>query len=249
MTAPEGLQFERAEFDQTPSVACAQCKTPLESSYYDVNGQTVCERCRYAIEAALTTGSSSGRVFRAIGAGVGAAIAGAILYYAVAAISGYEIGLIAIAVGYAVGVAVRWGSGGRGGRGYQVLAVALTYMAIVSTYIPPIVQGLIERSESEQSEQAASADNAATAATSQPSSSLSAPRSGPPAGALGLVTMIAILLAIAAVAPFLQGFENIIGIVIIAIGLWEAWKLTARAEVTITGPHAIAPAAVETAGV
>ena len=40
--------------------------------------------------------------------------------------------LIAIVVGLFVGRAVRWGSGGRGGRLYQGLAVVLTYLAIVS---------------------------------------------------------------------------------------------------------------------
>ena len=50
------------------------------------------------------------------------------------------------------------------------------------------------------------------------------------------------------VAPFLGGFENIIGIIIIGIGLYEAWKLNRRVELTISGPHALASAAVQTIG-
>ena len=40
--------------------------------------------------------------------------------------------------------------------------------------------------------------------------------------------------------PFLAGLENIMGIIIIGIGLYEAWKLNRREALTITGPHAIA---------
>lgn len=38
-------------------------------------------------------------------------------------------------------------------------------------------------------------------------------------------------------APFLQGAENIIGILIIAFGLWRAWQLNKRVEVAVTGPY------------
>ena len=54
--------------------------------------------------------------------------------------------------------------------------------------------------------------------------------------ALALLVTAGIVLAI----PFLAGFENIIGIIIIGIGLYEAWKLNRREALTITGPHAIA---------
>ncbi len=56
-----------------------------------------------------------------------------------------------------------------------------------------------------------------------------------------------LILAIACAAPFLAGFENIIGIVIIGIGLYEAWKLNRRSTVAITGPHTLARPPVEAA--
>ena len=52
------------------------------------------------------------------------------------------------------------------------------------------------------------------------------------------------MLAFACAAPFLSGFQNVIGIVIIAIGVYEAWKLNKRVPLVISGPHAIAPVAV-----
>ena len=43
--------------------------------------------------------------------------------------------------------------------------------------------------------------------------------------------------------PFLSGIENIIGIVIIAIGVYEAWKINKRPA--ITGPHAVGASGVQ----
>ena len=49
---------------------------------------------------------------------------------------GYPLGLIAVLVGWMVGKAVLAGSGNRGGRAFQVMAVALTYCAIVMSNVP-----------------------------------------------------------------------------------------------------------------
>ena len=42
--------------------------------------------------------------------------------------------------------------------------------------------------------------------------------------------------------PFLMGFENVLGIIIIGFGVWEAWRLNQRVELVITGPHALGAA-------
>ena len=67
---------------------------------------------------------------------IGAAIAGAAIYYAVIAIAHLEIGIVAILIGYMVGWGVRKGAGGRGGRRFQILAVVLTYWAVGLAYSP-----------------------------------------------------------------------------------------------------------------
>jgi hypothetical protein len=226
MSDGDGLQFDRAEYDNAPAqTECAECNAPLAGFYYDVNGRTVCEPCRYAVESRFTTGSAAGRLLRATGAGVVAAALGAGLYYAIAALTGYEFGLIAIVVGWAVGAAVNWGSNGRGGWAYQTLAIGLTYFAIVSTYIPPILEEL----------RSANVVEASAAAGADPGAAV---ESVPPA----VLTVLVIVIAVA--APFLGGLQNIIGLVIIGIGLYEAWKLNRRTELTISGPHNLArPAA------
>ena len=88
------------------------------------------------------TATSAGRFLRAALAGLVAAIAGAAAWYGLREVTGHELGVIAIALGFAVGKAVGWGSRGRGGWVYQLLAMFLTYSSIVMTAVPEVVGGL-----------------------------------------------------------------------------------------------------------
>jgi hypothetical protein len=110
--------------------------------YYEAGGQTLCEACRQNLTAFEASRPGAAGALKAIGAGLGAGVAGWLLYYAVLRLSGYEFGLIAIVVGWAVGRAVRWGSGGRGGWQFQAIAVVITYVSIVSTAVPMVLQGM-----------------------------------------------------------------------------------------------------------
>jgi hypothetical protein len=47
------------------------------------------------------------------------------------------------------------------------------------------------------------------------------------------------VLGIAATLPFV-GAIGVIGLIIIAVGLFEAWKLNQRPRIAISGPHAVA---------
>jgi hypothetical protein len=139
--ATGALQFDTAE----PSAAaatgrsCTACQRPIEGEYHMANMHVVCTPCRQALEAG-PQGSRTGRIGRAILFGAGAALAGSILYFVVLAATGYEIGLIAILVGWMVGRAVSIGSHGRGGWLYQAVAIGLTYLAICTSYIPAILE-------------------------------------------------------------------------------------------------------------
>jgi len=66
---------------------------------------------------------------------------GAAIYFAIVTLTGYETGLVAIAVGFLVGAGVRMGSHGKGGMPYQALALAVTYFVVV-TYVPFIIEGM-----------------------------------------------------------------------------------------------------------
>jgi hypothetical protein len=142
--ATGALQFDTAEpTAATTNRSCTVCKRSIEGEYHMANMQVVCTQCRQALEAG-PQGSRTGRIGRAILFGAGAAVAGSILYFVVLAATGYEIGLIAILVGWMVGRAVSVGSHGRGGWLYQVVAVGLTYVAISTSYIPQIVEAWAE---------------------------------------------------------------------------------------------------------
>jgi hypothetical protein len=136
----DDLQFERADFGAAPVRACAGCHQPIAGDYYDVNGQAFCPACRSALAQAHGAPPGAAAFGRALVVGFGAAAIGSTLYYLIDRITGYQLGLVAIAVGFLVGRAVRWGTGGRGGRLYQVLAVALTYAAISFSFLPYVLE-------------------------------------------------------------------------------------------------------------
>lgn len=264
-SAAAEIRFDRADFGAAGSDAsCAVCNERLAGSYFEINGVMVCEPCRAKVGNAAGQGSRAGRLFRALAGGLGAAVLGAGIYYAVLAITNYEIGLIAIVVGFLVGGAVRWGSYGRGGWGYQALAMTLTYVAIVSTYVPFLFKAAAEQgskataassteapvakaSTADAPAQAAGASASATspAAPVKPGDSPSAGPAvkGEPPMSLGkflfsLVTMVGIVLAL----PFLAGFENFMGWLIIGFAVYQAWKMNRARRLVVTGPFRLAPA-------
>lgn len=144
----ESLDFERADYSADSSASsaagdsapvCASCETSIVERYYTLGPRLLCEACHHHFRDAGPEGSRLSRGLGALSLGVIAAAVGAGLWMVVTEVTGYEIGLIAIAVGFIVGTAVRMGSRGIGGVAYQLLAVFLSYTAIVITYIPVIV--------------------------------------------------------------------------------------------------------------
>ena len=253
------LQFDAAEpLAPAEPLACTSCAAPIRAVYHEANGAVICSACRGALERRLGGGSSVGRFARALALGGGAACVGAALYFAIALFFGIELGLIAIVVGWLVGRAVLRGSRGRGGWRYQTLAVVLTYSAIVVTYIPQAFDrasgGLLSATAADTAAAApehaprvrapalAIADVADTAPES-PASGLAAPEDAATGGAghpaLVIAAGLAVLVALAWAEPFRLGAENLMGLVIIAIGLYQAWHQTQPALASITGPYAI----------
>jgi hypothetical protein len=156
--------------------------------------------------------------------GGAAALGGCALYALVAIVLHAEIGLIAILVGWMVGKAIRHASYGRGGRPQQILAVALTYFAITTSYIPVILYQTARNPHRVEQMQQPPANDAPAEA-----------RPRMPFGAVALY-----LLMLAAIAPFLSltsGISAWISLFILFIGLQYAWRLTGRREIPLTGPY------------
>ena len=247
------LQFDRAEGTGAApdELKCSACGQPIRDSYYEVNGQILCPRCREEVERQLSAGSSAGRFGKALVLGAAATAVGTGIYYAVLALTGYELGLIAILVGWMVGTAVKKGASGRGGWRYQALAMFLTYTSIVASYVPLLVQEyqkqnqgvvaeqlgdtLVAAKEPEKDDPTITGEGAVDSAVVAAGDTANADEGPAMNPFVALVVMLGFIYAL----PFLAGFENVIGIIIIGIALYEAWKINQRAQLAFAGPFKV----------
>jgi hypothetical protein len=211
------LSFERAEFENQhkPTLSCGYCKKPLSTQYWQISRRPACAECRSVVEREVDASMSRARFISAFQYGVLAAAAGSVAWIIISKVTGYEIGIVAIGIGYLVGKAVRKGAGGFGGTRYQVLAMFLTYSAIALASLPAIFEA-IRHSHS----------SGASAAPTH-------------VGLAGMLEAWATLIAFAYASPFLGGMQNIMGLFIIGIGLYEAWKLTRAIPLNVLGPFPI----------
>lgn len=85
------------------------------------------------------TPRGNGPLLQAAAYGAVAALLGCILYAAFTIATGWQFGIVAMAVGYMVGWAMLQGSGGVGGQNYQILAVVLTYLSVSMASVPTIL--------------------------------------------------------------------------------------------------------------
>jgi hypothetical protein len=82
---------------------------------------------------------------RALVYGIGAAIVGCLLYAGFTIVTHIQIGYVAVGVGYLVGKAMLYATGGIGGRRYQIAAVVLTYLSVAMAEVPEILYSLHKR--------------------------------------------------------------------------------------------------------
>jgi hypothetical protein len=110
---------------------CKLCGTPLSNEYYRIRGRPACSGCAALAQNGLPA-TNRAAFERAFLFGSGAAIVGLIAFIALTLATGtdqYAI-FVALVVGYLIAKAMKFGSGGLGGRSYQVAAVLLTYLSI-----------------------------------------------------------------------------------------------------------------------
>ena len=194
------LSFEQAEFENpTPiALACGYCRRALTGRYWEISKRPACESCHDVVLRELAASASLQNLWRALGFGLAAALAGSVVWAVIEKLFNAQIGIVAIGIGYLVGRAVRKGARGFGGRRYQVLAVLLTYSSIALASLPAVIQY--------------------------------SPRGG----------SWPLIFALSFASPFLGGTDNAIGWFIIAIGLWQAWKLTRALPIRVLGPFSLA---------
>jgi hypothetical protein len=255
------LQFDHAlAADGTPAaspaatgIPCAACGTAIGDQYFRVGRKQVCARCRSAIEAHETAARAELRkpmqTVRALLFGLGAAVLGAILYYAVIAITGFEVGYVALAIGYGVGYAIRKATRGRGARRFQVIAVVLTYFAVGLAYIP-LAFGGSDKHTTTSAPTVAQDTARATTPAAAPSSSHAATSTHPrndDSIALGVLVLLAAPFFLPVVAVVGSLPMGVLTAIIIAVGLRQAWRMTAPTDVAISGPFRVGSRAPEAA--
>jgi hypothetical protein len=241
--AAPALQFDRAvTAAASVGVTCSQCGNTQTESYFTLVQKPLCAECKAKIERAAAATLSKRMLGKAFAWGLGAAIAGAIIYYAVIALFDLEIGIVAILIGYMVGHAVRRAVKG-GGRRYQILAAVLTYYAVGLAYLPVAMGGVsksaqaaVDSAKTAQARDSATAPVRLTAADSAKVASL-----GPKFVLMG----IGIMLGGAFVLPVLIVFgsmpSGLISALIIGFGMKHAWQITAPPDLTFHGPLTVAP--------
>jgi hypothetical protein len=257
------LQFDRVETTHpsgdpatSPSVTCVVCGRSVGAEYYTANGKPVCASCRDVVTSATATPRSPGPLLLAGLFGLGAAVAGAAIYYAVIAIANLEIGIVAILIGYMVGWAVRKGAGGRGGRRFQILAVALTYWAVGLAYTPLAFKQMVGDKKGTSASTLTTdstgtvgptigervGDSTQAAANAADSTTRTAPADEAVTASDVLKTIGALALLVFAL-PVLSVFGSLpfglISALIIFIGMRQAWQMTAAPQLAISGPFRV----------
>lgn len=236
----ESLQFQKAEYAD-PRPKCAMCATVIESSYFQLSGRTVCPGCADRVGAKLSRPANS-VVLRGLLYGAGAALGCSVCYAIITMVTGMELAIAAIAVGYLVGRAVRIGSNGLGGRRCQIIAVSLTYLSITTAYLPLLIKGAREQIQAKDSAKAGPGKTQPAAQPDAQAPEIQTKQASKPLSPATLVLGVVFLVGVALASPFLglmEGVGGLLGLAIIAFGLMQAWKQTARPSLVLAGPFTV----------
>jgi len=237
------LQFDRVMTDSPGSVvpssataSCTGCQNTISTEYYSINNHTVCRSCRDAIDAAAQTPRGAGPFIRAAVFGLGAGIVGAAIYYAVIALANLEIGIVAILIGYMVGYSVRKGAGSRGGRRFQVLAIALTYGAVALAYAPLVIKAALDQEKAETAS-AITKTNATPAPT--PAAIEVKEETSSTGGIVGLIVALGFIAALPVLTVIGSLPSGLLSAAIIFFGMRQAWVMTGAPALRISGPYRV----------
>jgi hypothetical protein len=176
---------------------------------------------------------------RSLVLGIGGAILGMALYSGFTILTGIYIGYVSLAVGFIIAKAMMLGSKGVGGRHYQIAAVLLTYAAVSLSAVPIALAQIAKHRDQVRTHQTQAQPSSSQTSQSaeQPTSpdqqtadASEAPKTNSNPSRPGLGAMIGKLFFIGLASPFLElqdGFNGVIGLVILFVGIRIAWKMTA----------------------
>ncbi len=218
--------------------------------YYRVGEAMACGSCAMRLKTEMPVETGRGYT-RGLLFGIGAAIVGMALYATVTIVTGWEIGLVSLAVGWLVGKGMVKGARGFGGRKYQITAAALTYFAVAVSAVPIGLAQMWKNGgvEPARVEVAANKDSGKTAdaAKVQPADNAetadleneNVEAAGGDGEKMGLGGALLTLLLVGLASPFLalaNPGQGLIGLLILFIGIHTAWRLTGATALVVDGP-------------
>lgn len=118
---------------------CAECSTPigLGDEHFIIKATKkkekdtfLCAQCLAKLETALEEETRSPNILRAFGLGLAGAVVAGFIWYFFVTLTGWQIGIIAILMGWLVGQGVVWGAGHKRGTPLRWISVLLTLVAI-----------------------------------------------------------------------------------------------------------------------
>ena len=213
---------------------CAECRGPIADTYYEVDEGVICAACHTRVAASLTKPTSAS-LARATTFGLIAAALSAAIYFVVSAAASRDVAVTLVVAGFVVGKAVRVGARRQRGLRYQWLAVALTYVAIATTYVPFVMKGFSRGSSAQDSTAVAIPGMEGLVAT-VPAAAPAAPtqRSLGAAG-VDLVELTALAFA----APLLESTTPPLELLVLVGALLLAWRANTRTAIRISGPYRV----------
>ena len=219
---------------------CKFCGVAIGGPSYRIDGSPACAACTERIRREGPE-NPHGAFAKAVMFGIVAAVCGLIIYAMFEIMTGLIIGYVSLLVGWMVGKAMMMGSGGFGGRRYQLTAALLTYMAVSIAAIP-VYMSLSAKQHSHANAGSAAAQTVSPDASSRArvpadtSGDAGGSKPKPSAGAaLGMLALLGMA------SPFLElagdPFHGLIGLVILFVGIRIAWKTAEGSHVpSIAGP-------------
>jgi hypothetical protein len=118
---------------------CQLCEAEIpEGHEVEIQGRSrrapnsiICSNCASDIEQTMQAETENPNLIFAVLAGLAAAVVGVLVWYGVVVITNYQLGFIAVGVGWLVAMAVVFGSGRKRGLSLQAISVTITLVALV----------------------------------------------------------------------------------------------------------------------
>jgi hypothetical protein len=121
-----------------PAASCSACGVPvLPEQAGIVAGSrasgplTLCPDCVQRSEALFLSETEDANLGSAIALGLGAGLLSALVWFAVVALTGYQLGIVAVGIGWLVAQAVMLGSGGKRGGALPWISMGVTVLAML----------------------------------------------------------------------------------------------------------------------